>query len=103
GLPQPLHAPPQPSSSPSRISNARRRAPHAAHRASARAHARTWSCPTPCCRSPRPSASAGGVDLRLLQLAAVVDVDGLPLGEDVEGRLAGFAVAVAGVLRAAER
>ena len=43
------------------------------------------------------------VDLRALQLARVVDVDRLPLGEDVERRLAGLAVAVAGVLRAAER
>src|SRR5204862_8277286 len=54
-----------------------------------------------CYRSPRPSA--GGVDLRLLQLAAVVDVDGLPFGENVQGRLSCLAVAVTGVLRAAER
>src|ERR671910_844409 len=42
------------------------------------------------------------VDLRPLELAGVVDVDGLPLREDIERRLAGLAVAVARVLRAAE-
>src|SRR2546430_12197597 len=41
--------------------------------------------------------------LRLLQLAAVVDVDGLPFREDVEGGLTRFAVAVARVLRTSER
>src|SRR5207244_6988228 len=51
----------------------------------------------------RLRAGLDGVDLRLLQPAAVVDVDRLPLGEDVERRLAGLAVAVAGVFRAAER
>src|SRR5581483_8413615 len=45
----------------------------------------------------------GRVDLRLLQPARVVDVDRLPLGEDVERRLPGLAVAVTGLLRAAER
>src|SRR5262245_52543 len=49
---------------------------------------------------PPPTSLA--VDLRALELARVVDVDRLPLGEDVERRLAGLAVAVAGVLRAAE-
>src|SRR6476469_6978893 len=43
------------------------------------------------------------VDLRALQLAAVVDVDRLPLGEDVERRLARFAVAVARLLHPTER
>src|SRR3954447_6593831 len=43
------------------------------------------------------------VDLRALQLAAVVDVDRLPFGEDIERGLAGFAVAVARLLHAAER
>ena len=43
------------------------------------------------------------VDLRALQLAAVVDVDRLPLGEDVEHLRARLAVAVAGGLRAAKR
>src|SRR4051794_24328008 len=42
------------------------------------------------------------VDLRALQLAAVVDVDALPLGEDVEDLRARLAVAVARGLRAAE-
>src|SRR5829696_3781935 len=42
------------------------------------------------------------VDLRPLELAGVVDVDGLPLREDVERRLARLAVAVTRVLRAAE-
>src|ERR1044072_8907319 len=58
----------------------------------------------------RSSASAGTkttslrvVDLSLLQLARVVDVDRLPLAEDVERGLARLAVAVARVLRAAER
>src|SRR5581483_9753317 len=45
----------------------------------------------------------GDVDLCALQLARVVDVDRLPLGEDVKRRLAGLAVAVSGVLRPAER
>src|SRR5262249_44087395 len=44
-----------------------------------------------------------GVDLGALELARVVDVDRLPLRKDVERSLAGLAVAVAGVLRAAER
>src|SRR5438445_1102319 len=44
----------------------------------------------------------GHVDLRPLQLARVVDVDALPLAEEVECRLAYFAVAVAGGLGAAE-
>src|SRR5919201_5063042 len=43
------------------------------------------------------------VDLGPLQAAGVVDVERLPFGEDVERGLAGLAVAVAGVLRAAER
>src|SRR5215210_34799 len=43
------------------------------------------------------------VDLGLLELPRVVDVDRLPLCEDVERRLPSFAVAVARVLRAAER
>src|SRR5215210_1184238 len=43
------------------------------------------------------------VDLRALELAGVVDVDRLPLREDVERRLARLAVAVAGLLHAAER
>ena len=42
------------------------------------------------------------IDLRFLQLAGVVDVERLPLGEDVEDLRAGFAVAVAGVLCADE-
>jgi hypothetical protein len=41
------------------------------------------------------------IDLRALQLIGVVDVDGFPGGEEVEGAEA-FAVAVAGVLDAAE-
>ena len=44
-----------------------------------------------------------GVDLRALEATGVVDVDRLPLREDVEGGLARLAVAVARVLRAAER
>ena len=43
------------------------------------------------------------VDLRPLQAAAVVHVDRLPLGEDLERGLAGLAVAVAGAAGAAER
>src|SRR5687768_9844952 len=42
------------------------------------------------------------VYLRALQLAAVVDVDALPLGEDVEDLRAGLAVAVPRRLGAAE-
>src|SRR4029453_18787991 len=43
------------------------------------------------------------VDLRALERAGVVDVDGLPLREHVQGGLAGLAVTVAGLLDAAER
>src|SRR6185295_7514392 len=42
------------------------------------------------------------VDLRLLQLAAVIDVDRLPLREDVQRGGARLAVAVAGRLRTPE-
>src|SRR2546422_11428056 len=45
----------------------------------------------------------GGVDLGLLQPSRVVDVDRLPLREDVQSRLPRLAVAVARVLRAAKR
>src|SRR5205085_5013833 len=45
----------------------------------------------------------GGVDLGFLEPPRVVDVDRLPLGEDVERRLAGLAVAVTRLLRPAER
>ena len=45
----------------------------------------------------------GHVDLGALQLARVVDVDALPLAEEVERRLADLAMAVAGRLGAAER
>src|SRR5438034_227560 len=43
-----------------------------------------------------------GVDLRSLQRPAVIDVDRLPFGEDIQRLDAGLAVAVAGVLGAAE-
>src|SRR6476659_1610894 len=43
------------------------------------------------------------VNLGALEAAAEVDVDRLPLGERVERRVAGLAVAVAGLLPAAER
>src|SRR5262245_59404397 len=43
------------------------------------------------------------VDLGALQLPRVVDVDRLPLGVEVERRLPGLAMPVAGPLRAAER
>src|SRR5579883_894169 len=42
------------------------------------------------------------IDLGLLQLTAVVCVDHLPFGEDIQARQAGLAVAVAGSARAAE-
>src|SRR5260370_8132298 len=42
------------------------------------------------------------VDLGALELVGIVDVDGLPLGEKVDGGNGGFAVTVAGLLRAAE-
>src|ERR1035437_6112069 len=57
-----------------------------------------------CRREALPRAPLGEVvDLGALELARVVDVDRLPLGEDVQRGLPGFAVPVAGVLRAAER
>src|SRR5207253_8924151 len=43
------------------------------------------------------------IDLRALELARVVDVDRLPLGEDVERRLTCLTVSVPRVLRAAKR
>src|SRR5229473_7308655 len=43
------------------------------------------------------------IDLGALELVGIVDVDGLPLGEKVDGSNGGFAVAVAGLLGAAER
>src|SRR5262245_41548114 len=43
------------------------------------------------------------IDLRSLEGAAEVDVDGLPFREDVQGLHAGLAVAVAGALGAPER
>src|SRR5262249_6793447 len=69
---------------------------------------------TPICMvtTPRPlrrGASAPRdrsivVDLRLLQPSRVIDVDGLPLGEDLDGgRRRSLPVSVAGLFRAAER
>src|SRR5689334_20274234 len=54
------------------------------------------------CHSPLRSGILGDIDLRALQLAAVIHVDRLPLGEGVQARLARFAVAVAGAAGAAE-
>src|SRR6266851_9476251 len=42
------------------------------------------------------------IDLSALELVRIVDVDGLPFGEEIDGGNGGFAVAVAGLLRAAE-
>src|SRR5919205_346240 len=53
--------------------------------------------------SPMVRSLRCGVDLGLLEPPRVVDVDRLPLGEDVERGLARLAVPVPGVLRAAER
>ena len=53
--------------------------------------------------SGRASLPLGVVDLRALQRPGVVDVDRLPLREDVERGLPRLAVAVARLLRAAER
>src|SRR5438105_1880880 len=53
-------------------------------------------------RPERPPALRGGVDLGLLEPARIVDVDRLPLSEDVKRGLTGFAVAVARLLRPAE-
>ena len=43
----------------------------------------------------------GVIDLRSLQLVGVIDVDGFPGGEEIDGAIA-FAMSVAGVLYAAE-
>src|SRR6476469_1156399 len=43
------------------------------------------------------------VDLRALEAPGEVDVDRLPLGVRIEGGMAGLAMAVAGLLPAAER
>src|SRR5436309_1630148 len=52
---------------------------------------------SPACEGTRISETPGSallcdVDLGALELARVVDVDRLPLGEDVEGGLAGLAM-----------
>src|SRR6476469_24641 len=52
---------------------------------------------------PATAGLRGVVDLGLLKLPRVVDVQRLPLGEDVERSLPCFTMAVARVLRAAER
>src|SRR5713226_4764438 len=56
---------------------------------------------------PRELASSsdlsGVVDLRALQLVGVIDVDGLPLGVEVDGRDGRFAMTVAGLLGATKR
>jgi len=44
-----------------------------------------------------------GVYLRSLQLAGIVNIDALPLGEDVEYLCAAFPVSIAGRFCAAER
>src|SRR5262245_40556295 len=54
-------------------------------------------------RLPPTNYSGSGVDLRLLERSGVVDVDALPFGEHLERLHACLAVAVAGVLGAAER
>src|SRR2546428_11385326 len=61
------------------------------------------SCPSnpPWSIASVPSVSIV-VDLGALELVGIVDVDGLPLGKEIDGRNGGFAVAVAGLLRAAE-
>src|SRR5215469_7234769 len=43
------------------------------------------------------------VDLGALQLVGIIDVDGLPFGEEINGGDGGFAVAIAGPLGAAKR
>src|SRR5216683_2519543 len=42
------------------------------------------------------------IDLSALELVRIVDVDGLPFGEEIDGGNGGFAVTVAGLLGAAE-
>src|SRR5208282_1355102 len=49
-----------------------------------------------------PAPPRGLVDLGALELVGIVDVDGFPLGEEVEGGDGGFAMAVAGLLGSAE-
>jgi hypothetical protein len=44
----------------------------------------------------KPYTFPSGANLRLLERPGEVEVHGLPFGEDVEGGLAGFAVAIAG-------
>src|SRR5258708_38301374 len=41
--------------------------------------------------------------LRALEVVGIVDIDGLPFGEEIDGSNGGFAMAVAGLLCAAER
>src|SRR5208337_4511817 len=55
----------------------------------------------PCSEYKAAVSSLRIIDLGALELVGVIDVDGFPCGEEVEGAEA-FAVAVAGVLDAAE-
>src|SRR5215472_12978790 len=49
-----------------------------------------------------PDAYLSVVDLRPLELVGIVDVNRLPLGEEIDGGNGGFAMPVAGMLRAAK-
>lgn len=57
--------------------------------------------------NPRPVRQSADVlpdiDLRLLQAAAVIDVECLPFGEDVQDRLTPLPMAVAGMFDTAKR
>src|SRR5690349_11809579 len=71
--------------------------------ATARSTPRACFCITATVRSPRTPEGELTVDLGLLELAAVVDVHRLPLGERVDHGRTAFAMAVPGLLHAAER
>src|SRR6266566_2111569 len=47
-------------------------------------------------------AASSVVDLGALELVGIIDVDGLPFGEEINGGDGGFAVAIAGLLSAAK-
>src|SRR6266571_1029470 len=47
-----------------------------------------------------PRSVSSVVDLGALELVGIIDVDGLPFGEEINGGDGGFAVAIAGLLRA---
>src|ERR1700740_1349276 len=58
--------------------------------------------PIPLANLRKQNSSSIVVGLGALEFVGIVDVDGLPLGEEIDGGDGGFAVAIAGLLGATE-